>query len=161
MTCECSDNWNSWSFGDPVLHLPRWIQCDLLKPITLSLSSHMIQSINNNPWRHWKDPQTSQVNKCLDTFRKCATGSKLRIAYKKKTKKKTQQQQKIQGKLLTLLEPLHTSRLKTSVYSRQQVTYRWRWAALSPTPERNRARPASVPGPLSSVVRLSARDGRV
>ena len=37
VTCECSDNWNGWSFGDPVLHHPKWIQCDLLKPITLSI----------------------------------------------------------------------------------------------------------------------------
>ena len=92
---ECCNNWNSWSFGDPLLHHPKWIQCDLLKPIILSLSSHTIQSINNNPWCHWKDPLTSQVNKCPDIFRKCPTGSKLRIAYK------------IQGKLITPLEPPH------------------------------------------------------
>ena len=101
MTCECCDNWNSWSFGDPVLHHPKWIQCDLLKPITLSLSSHTIQSVNNNPWRHWKDPQTSQVNKCPDIFRKCPTGTKLRIAWK------------IQGKLITPLEPSHSERSGT------------------------------------------------
>ena len=80
MTCKCCDNWNSWSFGDPVLHHPKWIQCGPLIPVTLSLSSHTIQSVNNNPWRHWKDPQTNQVNKCLDIFRKCQTGTKLRIA---------------------------------------------------------------------------------
>ena len=80
VTCGCSNNWNSWSFGDPALHHPKWIQCDLLKPITLSLSSHTMQSVINNPWRHWKDPQTSQVNKCLDIFRKCPTGTKLCIA---------------------------------------------------------------------------------
>ena len=78
VTCECCDNWNSWSFWDPVLHHPKWIQCDLLKPVTLSLSSHTIQSVNNNSWRYWKDPQTSQVNKCPDIFRKCPTGTKLR-----------------------------------------------------------------------------------
>ena len=82
MTCECCDNRNSWSFGDPVLHHPKWIQNDLLKPITLSLSSHTIQSVKINPWRHWNDPQTNQVNKCPDVFRKCPTGTKLRIARK-------------------------------------------------------------------------------
>ena len=80
VTYECCDNWNSWSFGDPVLHLPKWIQCDLLKPITLSLSSHTTQSVNNNPWRHRKDPQTSQVIKCPDIFRKFPTGTELCIA---------------------------------------------------------------------------------
>ena len=80
VTCECCDNGNSWSFGDPVLHHPKWIQCDLLKPVTLSLSSHTIQSVNNNPWSHWKDSQTSRVNKCPDVFRNCPTGTKLRIA---------------------------------------------------------------------------------
>ena len=54
----------------------------LLKPVTLSLSSHTIQSVNNNPWRHWKDPQTSQVNKWPDIFRKCPTGTKLRLCIK-------------------------------------------------------------------------------
>ena len=82
VTCECCDNWNSWSFWDPVFHHPKWIQCDPLKLITLSLSSHTVQSVNNNPWRHWKDPQTSQVNKCPDIFRKRPTGTKLRIANK-------------------------------------------------------------------------------
>ena len=80
MTCKCCDNWNSRSFGDPVFHHPKWIQCGPLIPVTLSLSSHTIQSVNNNPWRHWKDPQTSQVNKCPDIFRKCLTGTKLRFA---------------------------------------------------------------------------------
>ena len=84
------------SFEDPVLHHSKWIQCDLLKPITLSLSSHTIQSVNNNPWRHWKDPQTSQVNKCLDIFRKCPAGTKLCTA------------QKIQGQLITPLELPHS-----------------------------------------------------
>ena len=93
VTCECCDSWNSWSFGDSVLHHPKWIQCDLLIPVTLSLSSHTIRSANNNPLRHWKDPQTSQVSKCPDIFRKCPTGTKLRIALK------------IQGKLITPLEP--------------------------------------------------------
>ena len=64
------------------------IQCDLWNPVTLSLSSHTIQSVNNNPWRHWKDQQTSQVNKCPDIFRKCPTGTKLRIAYKTQGKLK-------------------------------------------------------------------------
>ena len=77
VTCEYCDNWNSWNFGDPVLHHPKWIECDLLKPITLSLSSHSIQSVNNNPWRHWKDPQGSQVNKCPGIFQKCPSGTKL------------------------------------------------------------------------------------
>ena len=75
-SCECCDNWNSWSFGGPVLYHPKWIQSDLLKPVTLLLSSHTIQSVNNNPWRHWKDLQTSQVNKCPDIFRRCPTGTK-------------------------------------------------------------------------------------
>ena len=86
--CEYCGNWNSWSFADPVLHHPTWIQCDLLKPTTLSLSSHTIQSVKNNPWHHWKDLQTSQMKKCPDIFRKCPTGTKLCIAYK------------IQGKLI-------------------------------------------------------------
>ena len=38
VTCECCDDWNSWSFEDPVLHHPKWTQCDLLKAINLSLS---------------------------------------------------------------------------------------------------------------------------
>ena len=29
VTCECSDNWNSWNFGDPLLYHPKWIQSDL------------------------------------------------------------------------------------------------------------------------------------
>ena len=45
------------------------------------------KSVNNNPWRHWKDPQTSQVNKCPDIFRKCPTRTELRIAWKKHTPK--------------------------------------------------------------------------
>ena len=49
------------------------------RPITLKWSSHMIQSVNNNPWCHRKDPQTSQVNKCPDIFRKCPRRTKLRI----------------------------------------------------------------------------------
>ena len=94
-SCECCDNWNSWSFGDPVLYHPKWIQSDLLKLITFSLSSHTIQFVNSNPWHHWKDPQTSQVSKCPDIFRMCPTGTKLCTA------------QKIQGKLITPLAPSH------------------------------------------------------
>ena len=82
MTYKCCQNWNSWSFGDPVLYHPKWIQCDVLKTITLSLSPHTIRSVNNNTWRHWKDPQTSLVNKCSIIFLKCLTGTKLRIAKK-------------------------------------------------------------------------------
>ena len=118
MTCECCDNWKSWSFGDPVLHHPKWIQCDLLKPITLSLSSHTIQSVNNNPWRHWKDPQTSQVNKCPDISWKCPTGTKLYIA-KKKFKK-------IEGKLKTPLEPPLMGCMIMSVTNRLCITCRHR-----------------------------------
>ena len=79
---EWCDNWNSWSFGDHVLHLPKWIQCGLIKPITSSLSSQTTQSVNNNPWRHWKGLQTSQLNKCLDIFWKCPIGTKLHTAEK-------------------------------------------------------------------------------
>ena len=43
--CECCGNWNRWSFGNPLLHYPKWIQCDLLKPITLSLSSHITHGV--------------------------------------------------------------------------------------------------------------------
>ena len=95
--CECCDNWNSWSSGDPVLHNPKWIQCDLLKPITLSLSSHTIQSVDNNPWRCWKDPQTSQVNKCPDIYSKSAQQELNSTLHKKKS----------QGKLITPLAPTH------------------------------------------------------
>ena len=112
MTCECCYNWNSWSFGDQVLHHPKWIQCDLLKPTTLSLSSHTIQLVNNIPWRHWTDPQTSQLNKCSDIFRKCPTGTKLRIALK------------IQGKIITPLEPPHRAYLIKVWQARRVTIYR-------------------------------------
>ena len=59
-----------------VLHHPKWIECDLLKPIALSLSSHMIQLVQH----HWKDPQTSQENKNPEICQKCPTGTKLHIA---------------------------------------------------------------------------------
>ena len=39
MTCRCCNNWNSWSFGHPLLHHPEWVQCVLFKPVTLSLRS--------------------------------------------------------------------------------------------------------------------------
>ena len=73
------------------------MQCDLLKPITLSLSSHTMQSVNNNPWRHCKDPQTSQVN--VSGYIPEVPNRGLNSAL----------HEKIQGKLITPLEPFHRS----------------------------------------------------